>query len=217
MPSSPPPPPPPLSSPPPPPPQGAGGGGGGVVQGQRVRRIGTSSLRRKAQLLAKWPEVEVVDIRGNLDTRIRKLNEENLDAIVVAMAGVRRLKVDSRALNVELRKLSWMLPAPGQGALAIECRKDDTDVLSMLAKLNHRPTQLAVTAERALLFHLGGGCLVPIGAHATIRGEKMKLEGIVAEVNGGEVVRGVGYGVSGEPEIIGKKLAKKLLKMGAGE
>ncbi len=188
-------------------------------------RIGTSSLRRKAQLLAKWPGVEVVDLRGNLDTRIRKLKEENMDAIVVAMAGVNRLsagggsafggKVESRTLNVEIRKLNWMIPAPGQGSLAIECRKDDTAILAMLAKLNHRPTQLAVTAERALLFHLGGGCLVPIGARAVIRGRKMKLEGIVAEINGRKVVRGVGYGVCGEPETIGKKLAKRLLKMGA--
>src|SRR3989338_707197 len=215
MPSSPPPPPPPLSSPPPPPPQGAGGGGGGVVQGQRVRRIGTSSLRRKAQLLAKWPEVEVVDIRGNLDTRIRKLNEENLDAIVVAMAGVKRLKVDSRKLNVEMRKLSWMLPAPGQGALAIECRKNDEAILSILKRLNHRPTQLATAAERALLFHLGGGCLVPIGAYARIKKDKLELEGLVAGLDGREVVRTRLIGDKSHPQELGSRVAEKLKKLGA--
>lgn len=184
-------------------------------QGSGVKRIGTSSLRRKAQILAKWPGVEVVEIRGNLDTRIRKLKEENLDGIVVAAAGVRRLKVDSRKLKVESRKLNWMLPAPGQGALAIECRADDEHTLAIIKELDHWPTRLAVTAERALLFHLGGGCLVPIGAHAKITGREMKLEGVVADTRGSKVLRVGGSGKKEEPEKLGQELARQLIKMGA--
>ena len=188
----------------------------------RVKKIGTSSLRRKAQLLAKWPEIEVVDLRGNLDTRIRKLREGIVDAIVVAAAGLKRLKLEignwtvpAGRQELEIRSLGWMLPAPGQGALVIECRKDDSETLSMLKRLNHRPTELAVTAERALLYHLGGGCLVPIGAYARVKKDKLELEGLVAGLDGREVVRTRLIGDKSHPQELGSRVAEKLKKLGA--
>lgn len=177
----------------------------------RIKRIGTSSLRRKAQLLHWRPDFEIVDLRGNLDTRIRKLQEAVVDAIVVAAVGLKRLKVG----NCEIIPLGWMLPAPGQGALAIECRKNDGEILGMLKKLNHRPTELAVTAERALLMELGGGCQVPIGAYAKIMGNKLQLEGVVADLDGKRTIRAKITGDKNYPTLIGRRLAKILIKKGA--
>ncbi|MBI5399664.1 hydroxymethylbilane synthase [Candidatus Saganbacteria bacterium] len=197
-------------------------------------KVGTSSLRRQAQLKAWHSDWQITDLRGNLDTRLRKLREGMYDAIVVAMAGLNRLKLEIRncppeapacrtgrdaplAQKLDITKIpfSLMLPAPGQGALAIECRQSDNRALAMLKTLNHWPTELAVTAERALLFYLGGGCQVPIGALAKIRGKKMKLKGIVADISGRRAIRGALADDKDQPDKLGQRLAKKLIKLGA--
>ena len=183
--------------------------------GKGIGRIGTSSLRRRAQSLAIWPQAEVLDLRGNLDTRIRKLQAGNFEAILVAAAGLKRLKMNTKGLKKKLLPLKLMLPAPGQGALAIECRRDDSKVLTLLQMLNHRPTEIAVRAERALLSGLGGGCLLPIGAFGRISDGKLKLFGIVSEINGGKAVRAQIAGNKAFPEQLGQNLARKLIKMGA--
>ncbi|MBI5700494.1 hydroxymethylbilane synthase [Candidatus Saganbacteria bacterium] len=191
----------------------------GTGQGARIKKIGTSSLRRKAQLLAKWPDLDVVDIRGNLDTRIRKMDELGLDAIVVAYAGIKRLKLEVGSWKFRIAKIpfSWMLPASGQGAVAIECRSDDEETIGLLKKLNHPLTEITTRAERALLFALGGGCQVPIGAFAVVRGNKIILDGVVAKTDGKKVIRAKLSGPKNDPEKIGTRLAAKLIKMGANK
>lgn len=176
--------------------------------------IGTSSLRRQAQLLAARPDLVIEPIRGNVDTRLRKLDEGQYDAIVLAAAGLNRLGHANRItehLNEEL-----MLPAVGQGALAIETREDDAETAEIIQALDNEATRLACTAERAFLKGLGGGCLVPIAAHATIESDVMTLNGLVASPDGSEAVRGKQSGSSYDAELIGRQLADDLLARGAG-
>jgi hydroxymethylbilane synthase len=177
-----------------------------------ILRVGTSSLRRKSQLLAKWPRLQIVALRGNLDTRLGKLNDGKLDAIVVAAAGLNRLKIEIRRTP-----LNWMLPAPGQGAVAIEVRAGDRNVARLVAALNHPATERATTAERSLLTALGGGCLVPIGALAREKGKTLVLEGIVASEDGCRSVRAKLSGDKRYPARLGRQLAAILIKMGAKE
>jgi hydroxymethylbilane synthase len=177
--------------------------------------IGTSSLRRQAQLLAARPDLVIEPVRGNVDTRLRKLDEGQYDAIVLAAAGLHRLGHANRItehLNEEL-----MLPAVGQGALAIETREDDPVIGEIIHALNHEATRLACSAERAFLKGLGGGCLVPIAAHATIESEVMTLNGLVASPDGSEFVRGTQSGRSQDADLLGQQLADELLARGAGE
>lgn len=147
--------------------------------------IGTSSRRRAAQLLAARPDLHIADIRGNVDTRLRKAHDAEgpYDAIILAAAGLTRLGLDNQI--TERLRLDVMLPAPGQGALAVQCRDDDT-LLELLAPLNHLPTRLAVTAERAFLAALGGGCSLPIAAYATVTGETLDLRSRVSAPDGSE-------------------------------
>ena len=175
--------------------------------------IGTSSLRRQAQLRAARPDLVIEPVRGNVDTRLRKLDEGQYDAIVLAAAGLHRLGHANRItehLNEEL-----MLPAVGQGALAIETREDDAETAEIIHGLNHEATRLACKAERAFLKGLGGGCLVPIAAHATIESDVMTLNGLVASPDGSEAVRGKQSGSSRDAELIGRQLADELLARGA--
>jgi hydroxymethylbilane synthase len=176
-------------------------------------RIGTSSLRRSAQLHALGRGLKIETLRGNVDTRLRKLDEGQYDAIVLAAAGLRRLGWQDRI--TELIPVDIMCPAVGQGALAIETR-DDGDIAQQVARsLNHPATQTAVTAERSLLAVLGGGCQVPIGAHATIEGPTIHLRAIVASPDGERVIRG---GLSGsDASTLGRLLGEQLLKDGARE
>lgn len=176
-------------------------------------RIGTTSLRRQAQVRALRPDLIVTDLRGNVDTRIRKLREGQHDAILLAMAGIARL---GRAAEVtEVLDPAILVPAPGQGAIALECREADASVAAMVAPLDHAPTGRAVTAERSFLATLGGGCNVPLGAYAQADGAALRLRAVVARRDGSAVVRGERAG--DEPEALGRSLAEEMLVRGARE
>jgi hydroxymethylbilane synthase len=175
--------------------------------------IGTSSLRRQAQLLAARPDLVIEPIRGNVDTRLRKLDEGSYDAIVLAAAGLHRLGHADRITERLSEEL--MVPAVGQGALAIETRANDSVIDEIIHALDHEATRLACRAERAFLRGLGGGCLVPIAAHATIEADLMTLNGLVASPDGSEIVRERRSGPSRAPEILGQQLADELLARGA--
>jgi len=183
-------------------------------QNPNPKRIGTSSPRRKAQLLAKNPDLEIVDLRGNLETRIRKMEEQNMDAIVLAFAGIKRLKTK---LNYEILPLDQMLPAPGQGAIAIQIRRKDKNIENIVKTINHEPTQIETAAERSFLTALGGGCQVPVGAYAKVRGAKIYLKGCVVSVDGMTVLKDKVSGAKIRANKIGIILANKLIKKGAAK
>lgn len=175
--------------------------------------IGTSSLRRQAQLRTVRPDLVIEPVRGNVDTRLRKLDEGQYDAIVLAAAGLHRLGHANRI--TEHLSEDLMLSAVGQGALAIETREGDAATAEIVHHLNHQVTRLACTAERAFLKGLGGGCLVPIAAHATIESDFMTLHGLVASPHGAEAVRGKKSGTARDAEALGRLLADDLLARGA--
>lgn len=175
-------------------------------------RVGTSSLRRQAQLLHHRPDLKIEMLRGNLDTRLRKLREGRYDAIVLAAAGLRRL--DWAGEVTEYLSTERSLPAIGQGALGIEGRHDDVFVRDLLSALDHPTTHIAVLAERALLHRLEGGCQVPIAAHASVKGDWLEIEGLIASVDGHRVVRDRVAGPSADPHTLGVQLAERLLAQG---
>jgi hydroxymethylbilane synthase len=174
--------------------------------------IGTSSIRRQAQLLAYRPDLHVEAIRGNVDTRIRKTVEGQYDAIILAAAGVTRLSLEEHI--TQYLSFDTMLPAPGQGALGIQFRADDVRTWSLLRTIDDPPTHEAVTAERALLSALGGGCSLPVGALATCEGQMIRLHGVVAAPDGSRVLRVSAVGE--DPQKLGEMLAQKALSAGAG-
>ena len=176
-------------------------------------RVGTSSLRRHALLRAFRPDLEVASILGNLDTRLAKLDREEFDVIIVAAAGVRRLGLWQR-VGEALERTSW-LPAPGQGALAVVTRSEDTEGRSRLGGLDHAPSHLAVRSERALLAALGGGCQTPIAALGLPYDSGLRLWALVASPDGSQVVRADATGRVSEPEALGGEVAKLLLRRGA--
>ena len=178
-------------------------------------RVGTSSLRRQTQLLGLRPDLEVVDNRGNLDTRIRKMEEGKFDAIILAAAGLRRLGWERRITQVLPEEVS--LPAIGQGALGIEIRREDAETREAVSFLNDRDTSLAVRAERGFLKRLEGGCQVPIAAYGRTDGDAIFLQGMVGRPDGSEIVRGSARGTAADPEALGVKLAEQLLARGAKE
>lgn len=175
-------------------------------------RVGTSSLRRQAQLLQARPDLSISMLRGNLDTRLKKLREGQFDAIVLAAAGLRRLGWEREITEYLQPDIS--LPAIGQGALGIEGRREDTFVRQILSRLEHAPTRTMVMAERSLLERLQGGCQVPIAAHASLRGSDLFLEGLVASVDGKEVIRDRIKGPAADPRALGIELAERLLSRG---
>lgn len=175
--------------------------------------VGTSSQRRLSQLKALRNDLVVKDLRGNVDTRVRKLDEGQYDALVLACAGLVRLGLKNR-ISTAL-KTDEMLPAVGQGAIAIEIRTDDEAAGEATFKLNHRETELCCRAERAFLRSLGGGCQFPIAAHATIAGELLTLEGLVAAPEGTRILRDTLAGALDQAEGIGAQLAERLLQQGA--
>lgn len=177
--------------------------------------IGTSSLRRKAQLLAARPDLQIMDLRGNVDTRLRKLDEGLYDAIILAAAGLERLGHGDRI--TALIPPNVCLPAVGQGALAIEARTADNKVRSMLEFLNDLPTKQSTDAERAFLGLLEGGCQVPIGVHADVAGEQIKIEAIIAALDGSTVLRDTITGKAEDAVALGQQLGKKMLAAGGQE
>jgi hydroxymethylbilane synthase len=173
--------------------------------------VGTSSLRRAAQLRALRPDLEVRSIRGNVDTRVRKVREGEFDAVVLAAAGILRLGLDDAV--TDWLSEETMLPAPGQGALAVQCRADDERVLALLAAIDDPLTRAAASAERAFLRRLGAGCTAPVAAYAqAVNLGHVRMDGLVATLDGREVVRVSG---EGEPEELGERLAREALAAGA--
>jgi len=178
-------------------------------------RVGTSSLRRQAQLLALRPDLKLTVMRGNVETRLRKLDEGEVDALVLARAGLKRLGLEGRI--TQLLSTAVCLPAVGQGALGVEARAGDDAVLDMLRVLDDPESRAAVEAERALLACLEGGCQVPIGALARVWDQDLVLEAVVADLDGRRVVRSVEVGSLSAPAELGERMAEKLLSFGARE
>jgi hydroxymethylbilane synthase len=175
-------------------------------------RLGTSSLRRTAQAKIIRQDLNIVPIRGNVDTRIRKALEGDYDAIILAAAGIERLGLSGHIS--EYLSFERMLPAPGQGALAVQCREDDLEIRQMLHSIHHADTARAVTAERAFLAALGGGCSAPVAAYASIINGSLNMEGLVASVDGQMALRVTGTGE--DPIELGTRLAQQALAQGAG-
>ncbi len=178
-------------------------------------RVGTSSLRRKSQLMAKRPDLQILDIRGNVGTRLRKLDEGQFDALLLAAAGVKRLGLQDRIR--EYFTIESMLPAVSQGVLGIEMQADNTEVLSLIEPLADETTQLCVNAERALNRRLGGDCYVPVAAHAEIEGSQLTLNALVGRLDGSEIIQSVTSGPAKEAETLGDKLGRELLDRGADD
>jgi hydroxymethylbilane synthase len=177
--------------------------------------VATSSLRRRAQALHRRPDLRVTDIRGNVETRLRKLAEEGLDAIILALAGLERLGLGSAV--TEVLDPAWMLPAVGQGALGLECRADDPQTRQLLHHLDDPPTSQAVRAERMLLRTVEGGCQVPLGAAGRVVGDVLTLRAAVLPPDGQKRVAGERSGPAADPEAVGRRLAEELLAQGAAE
>lgn len=178
-------------------------------------RIGTGSFRRVAQLKAHNPSWQFEDLRGNLDTRLAKLEHQDFDAIILAAAGLKRLGLEDR-ITARI-PMGVCLPAVGQGAVAIEVRTSDSGLREVLSRLNHAETQAAVLAERAFLRTLQGGCQAPIGAHAVLFGDQLQLQGVVAAVDGSKVIRRVMEGPMAKADELGVALAQELFELGARE
>ena len=180
-------------------------------------RVGTSSLRRQAQILAMRPDLEIAMLRGNVETRVQKMRNGLYDGIVLASAGLKRLGIST----VHMQELAppQFLSASGQGALGVEAREDREDLRDLFSFLDHRETRLCVWAERAFLRRLNGGCQVPIAAHASLKGMKLELSGLVAEPDGSSVLRGEASGKATleEAEAMGAALADELIARGADE
>lgn len=186
--------------------------------------VGTSSLRRGCQLRALRPDLDLHDVRGNVDTRLRKLAEGQYEALVLATAGIKRLGLmgpDGRVTSDGAEFQAWpipaeqMLPAVTQGTLAIECRADDEATIALLAVLDHAPSRASALAERAFLRRLEGGCQVPIGAYAVLDSDTLTLRGMVGSLDGLTIVRGERAGASADAETLGTALADDLIAQGA--
>ena len=173
--------------------------------------IGTSSLRRRAQLLAAFPGLEVVDLRGNVGTRLRKVEDGVVDAAVLAAAGLARLGLDPP--HAKHLPLALMVPAPGQGCLAVQTRVDDENAMEAVAPLDHAPSHRALDTERSLMWRLGGGCSLPLGAFATIGTEAISLDAVIATADGTTVLRAESEGAT--PEDVAAVAAKDLIERGA--
>ena len=187
---------------------------GGIAALPHGASVGSASLRRRSQLLALRPDLAVRDARGNVHTRLARLERGDFDALILACAGLIRLGLESRIrarLTAEV-----MLPAAGQGAIGIECRADDRPVQALIAPLRHTETGLCVAAERAFSRRLGGGCHAPVAAFACLKGGALWLRGLAATPDGARVLRGDMRGSAGEAEALGAMLADDLLRRGAG-
>ncbi len=177
--------------------------------------VGTSSLRRQAQLRARRPDLKLLDLRGNVNTRLAKMEAGEFDAIILACAGLERLGL-SRHIRHRLEAPGW-LPAVAQGAIAVECREGDVDTIALLAVLDHATTRTCVEAERAMNRQLHGNCHVPIAAYATLDGGILSLEGLVGSAETGRCIRANEVGRARDPEGLGRLVAAELMVRGAGE
>ncbi|CAM4163277.1 hydroxymethylbilane synthase [Acinetobacter pragensis] len=178
-------------------------------------KVGTSSLRRKCQILKQRPDLEIIDLRGNVGTRLSKLDAGNYDAIILASAGLKRLGLAQRIRHTLLPEVS--LPAVGQGALGLECREDDQQVLDLILPLMHADSNACVRAERAFNAYLEGGCQVPIAGYATLSNGQIHLEGRVGSVDGVTLLKAVQVGAASDAEVLGVALAKDLVSQGADD
>ena len=176
-------------------------------------KVATGSLRRRSQLLAYRPDLQISDIRGNLNTRFRKFDESDLDGMILAYAGVERLGMGERIS--QLIPVDVLIPAVGQGSIAVEIRTNDKDVADVVSRLDDAETRACVTAERALLRKLEGGCQVPIGGYATVEDDTLTLDGIVGSLDGKTTFRETRSGQASEPEQLGEYVAQALLDQGA--
>lgn len=177
--------------------------------------VGTSSLRRRCQLLTKRPDLKIEDLRGNVNTRLSKLDDGQYDAIILACAGLIRLNMEDRIRQRITPE--QILPAVGQGAIGLEAREGDEETLALVSVLDHQTTRHRVLAERALNHGLNGGCQVPIASHATVDGENLHLRALVGEPDGSTIVSGDIRGNKADAEKLGSQLANELLGKGAGE
>lgn len=178
-------------------------------------KVGTGSLRRTTQLLSYRPDLQIIPMRGNVETRIKKLTTDGLDAIILATAGLYRLGWKDKI--TEIIDPDILLPSVGQGAVGIEARQHDVDVLRLIIGLDHETTHLALEAERAFLRVLGGGCQVPIAAHATLADDKLCLKALVGSPDGKQILKSEKSGLAQNAERIGDSLGRELLNMGAGK
>ncbi|WP_448761407.1 hydroxymethylbilane synthase [Acinetobacter tandoii] len=178
-------------------------------------KVGTSSLRRKCQILKQRPDLEIIDLRGNVGTRLSKLDAGLYDAIILASAGLKRLGLSERIRHTLPASVS--LPAVGQGALGLECRENDQKVLDLIQPLLHMETSACVRAERAFNAYLEGGCQVPIAGYATLHADELHIEGRVGSVDGATLLVAELRGPVVQAEQLGEALAQQLLKLGAGE
>ena len=185
----------------------------GLAQLPAGARVGTSSLRRQCQLRAAYPTLHIVDLRGNVNTRLAKLDAREYDAIILAAAGLTRLGLGARIRAIIEPEDS--LPAVGQGAIGIECRTDDGDINRLIAPLNHAPSAVRVRAERAMNRRLEGGCQVPIGGFAVLQGDALHLRGLVGDPDGSRIIRANIHGPAHAGEQLGITLADDLLAQGA--
>ncbi len=176
--------------------------------------LGTSSLRRKAQIKYVRPDIQLVDMRGNVETRIRKMREEGMDGIILAYAGVKRLGYES--LISEHLDCDLLMPAVGQGAIAVEMRAVDPEVFNIIQLINDEQTKIEVEAERSFLAELEGGCQVPIAAAAIVKGNSLLLKGLVASLDGQDILRAELLGSKEQAEQLGQDLGRRLLDAGAG-
>ncbi|MBF0290760.1 MAG: hydroxymethylbilane synthase [Nitrospinae bacterium] len=176
--------------------------------------VGTSSLRRQTQILSRRPDLKIISLRGNVGTRLKKMEEKGMDAIILAAAGLIRMKQES--FITEHMSVTDSLPAVAQGAVGVEARIGDKRVLDLIGFLDHAKTRIAVETERAFLTHLEGGCQVPIAGHATVDGKSVTMEGLVGALDGSVIHRKAKTGLVGKHEELGIALAEELLQGGAG-
>lgn len=175
-------------------------------------KVGTSSLRRRAQLLHIKRDLKIFDLRGNVETRLRKMREENFDAVILAVAGLKRLGFEEKIKEILSKDV--IIPAVGQGALAIETRENDDEIKNIVEFLNDKETSTATTAERAFLAKVEGGCQVPVGVYGEVSGDKLNLTGVIASLDGKELYRKVVVDDAQNAKRAGESLAEELLDMG---
>ncbi|MBD3649125.1 MAG: hydroxymethylbilane synthase, partial [Pseudomonadales bacterium] len=176
-------------------------------------KLGSSSLRRRLQVKRHYPRFEYLDLRGNVQTRLRKLDEGQYDAVILAVAGLKRLRLESRIASCIDTEIC--IPAAGQGAVGIECRSDDDAIRELLDNINHEPTRRCVTAERTLSTALEAHCNLPIGAFGELDGDRLRLSAFVSDIEGTEFLKEVVEGPADEALALGEDLCRKLLDRGA--